>query len=41
MNALVEVGTENKEIKERFGRITKKPLHLGKDIGALKLNISC
>jgi hypothetical protein len=28
MNALVEVGTKNKEIKEKYGRITKKPLHL-------------
>jgi effector-binding domain-containing protein len=24
MNALVEVGTKNKEIKEKYGRITKK-----------------
>ncbi|MFV5696656.1 hypothetical protein ACM55G_14600 [Flavobacterium sp. LB3P122] len=24
MNALVEVGTKNKEIQEKFGRITKK-----------------
>jgi hypothetical protein len=37
MNALVEVGTKNK-IKEKYGRITKKPLHLIKDIKAF-LNI--
>jgi hypothetical protein len=38
MNALVEVGTKNKEIKEKYGRITKKALHLIKDIKAF-LNI--
>jgi hypothetical protein len=36
MNALVEVGTKNKEIKEKYGRIKKA--HLIKDIKAF-LNI--
>jgi hypothetical protein len=37
MNALVEVGTKNKEIKEKYGH-NKKALHLIKDIKAF-LNI--
>jgi hypothetical protein len=37
MNALVEVGTKNKEI-EKYGHNKKKPLHLIKDIKAF-LNI--